>query len=52
MNKQTSKWRAFISSGNSKPIYLGESADFFESVCRRKSAEIKYGYHANHGMGG
>ena len=29
--------------------YLGQFEDFFEAVCARKSAEIRYGYHPNHG---
>ena len=38
------KWRARI--GN---VHLGLTADFFEACCRRKSAELKHGYHINHG---
>jgi len=32
-----------------KKIHLGRYCDFFEAVCVRKSAEIKYDYHLNHG---
>jgi len=34
---------------NYKTIYLGTYEDFFEACCARKSAEIKYGFHENHG---
>ena len=30
-------------------IYLGATKDFFEACCRRKSAELKYNFHKNHG---
>ena len=33
-----------------KPIFLGNFNDFQEAVEARKSAEIKYGFHANHGL--
>jgi hypothetical protein len=29
--------------------YLGSTKDFFEACCLRKSAEIRYGFHKNHG---
>ena len=32
-----------------KIVRLGIFVDFFEACCARKSAEIKYGYHPNHG---
>lgn len=41
-------WRAFISI-NKKQTFISSSVDFFETVCARKSAEIKHGYHKNHG---
>lgn len=42
------KWRAQIKvSGVIK--YLGYHECFFSACCARKSAEIKYGFHANHG---
>lgn len=45
-----SLWFAGIKvDGNS--IYLGRRKDKFEAICLRKSAEIKYGFHANHGEG-
>ena len=42
-------WRSVIGILG-KPSYLYFGVDFFEACCRRKSAEIKYGYHQNHGM--
>lgn len=45
---QKGKWRAYITSNN-KQINLGHFSDFFEAVCARKSAELKHGYHFNHG---
>ncbi|QDP62317.1 MAG: hypothetical protein Unbinned8472contig1000_17 [Prokaryotic dsDNA virus sp.] len=42
------KWLAQISvEGKNKN--LGEYRDFFEACCARKSAEVRYGYHENHG---
>ena len=34
---------------NRKLIHLGTTDDYFEAVCRRKSAEVKHGFHKNHG---
>ncbi len=39
-------WRVFIKSPQ---IYLGFFDDFFEACCARKSAELKYDFHPNHG---
>ena len=47
-HKQTGKWTAQIFN-NRKRIYLGVFVDKFIAICARKSAENKYGYHANHG---
>lgn len=42
------KIQAYISNkGKRETIYSGY--DFFEAMCRRKSKEIEYGYHRNHG---
>ena len=46
-DKVNNKWRVNIDNG--KTINLGRYSDFFEACCVRKSAEIKYGYHENHG---
>lgn len=43
------KWRSRISDGLKRSLHLGCFDNFFDSVCARKSAEIKYGYHVNHG---
>ena len=42
------KWQAQIGLNN-KNIYLGRYEDFFDAVCARKSAELRYGFHENHG---
>lgn len=44
----TKKWVAQI-NGEGKKRNLGCFVDWFDAVCCRKSAEVKYGYHANHG---
>jgi hypothetical protein len=36
-------------NNNKKVIYLGEYHDLFSAAAARKSAELKYGYHQNHG---
>ena len=41
MEKQTCMWKAYIRTEN-KQITLGRFRDFFEAVCARKSAELKY----------
>ena len=41
-------YRARINSNN-KSYSLGCFSDFFEACCARKSAEIKYKFHENHG---
>lgn len=47
--KELGKWRARISSSKNRYVSLGCFNSFFEAVCARKSAEIKHGYHINHG---
>ena len=47
-NKKINKWYAQIKI-DYKNRYLGQSDDFFEVVCLRKSAEVKFGFHKNHG---
>jgi hypothetical protein len=47
-HKQTRKHLARISH-NGKNISLGSFDDFNEAVAARKAAEVKYGYHKNHG---
>ena len=46
--RQSKKWRVRIKA-NGKFISLGYFDNYFEACCVRKSAEVKYGYHANHG---
>ena len=42
------RWIARIGvRGRNLSLYLGH--DFFEACCRRKAAELKYGFHENHG---
>ena len=43
------KWHSQIGVDN-KTMHLGYFKDFFEAVCARKSAELKYRFHPNHGM--
>jgi len=47
-NKKERKWKVRIGV-NYEMITLGTFDDFFEAICRRKSAENKYGFHPNHG---
>lgn len=42
------KWTSRISVGN-KTKFLGRYDDFFEACCARKSADVKYKFHENHG---
>jgi len=48
-NKAVKKWVVRISVDR-KSIYLGVFCSFFDAVCARKSAELKHGYHENHGL--
>ena len=34
---------------DNKKIWLGRHKDFFDAACVRKSAEVRFGYHQNHG---
>lgn len=43
------KWQATISA-NGKYKYLGDFKDINDAIIVRKNAEIKYGYHDNHGV--
>ena len=42
------KWHARIQVGG-KPKHLGYFTDFNEAVAARKAAEVKHGFHENHG---
>lgn len=47
-HKGEQKWGAKISDAGRR-IYLGYYKDFKDAVKARKRAELKYGYHENHG---
>lgn len=47
-HKASRKWLAKINDNN-RTVYLGTFDSFDEAVAARKAAEVKYGYHANHG---
>lgn len=47
-HKSRKKWMPRISI-DGKQRHLGRFTDFFEACCIRKSAELKHGYHENHG---
>tara|TARA_R110002124_G_scaffold240982_1_gene406239 strand:- start:6 stop:500 length:495 start_codon:yes stop_codon:yes gene_type:complete len=47
--KELNKWRARISTSKNRYTSLGCFDSFIEACCARKSAEIKHGYHENHG---
>ena len=46
--KEGGLWRVDISI-DKKQVFMGDFNDFFEACCVRKSAELTYGYHENHG---
>jgi len=47
-NKRDRKWQAMIKVNN-KQIHLGYFEGKTEAITARKIAEIKYGFHPNHG---
>ncbi|MCK4758405.1 MAG: HNH endonuclease [Candidatus Aminicenantes bacterium] len=47
-NKLRDKWKVQINLDGVRKTLL-QSKDFFEACCVRKSAENRYGFHANHG---
>lgn len=47
-SKNRNKWRTCIYD-NSVNIHLGYFVNFEDAVKARKAAEVKYGYHENHG---
>lgn len=47
-HKRHKKWQAHITAFRQE-IYLGEFDDWFEAVCKRKSAEVYHGFNENHG---
>jgi len=48
VHKRGSKWVAQIKN-NYKQIFLGSFDNFEDAVTARKEAELKYGFHENHG---
>ena len=50
-DKQNSRWMSGIVD-NGIRIHLISCEDWFEAVCARKSAEVRLGFHANHGRTG
>jgi hypothetical protein len=46
--KESQSWHATIR--DIKPVHIGYFKDFFEACCARKSAEVRFGFHPNHGM--
>ena len=47
-DKQACKWRAQITAGG-RNISIGVFTDFDDAVAARNAADIKHGFHANHG---
>jgi hypothetical protein len=47
-HKQSGKWMAYIKA-NGKWVYLKTHANIEDAIAARQAAEIKYGYHKNHG---
>ncbi len=47
-DKSLGKWRSSIGIGG-KTKHLGVSHYKWDVICLRKSAEMKYGFHLNHG---
>ena len=48
LGKRNDKWESHIRN-NGRRVFIGYFDDFFEAVAARRSAEIKYNYHENHG---
>jgi hypothetical protein len=46
--KESKKWHSYIND-NGKRVCLGYFENFDEAVSVRKKAEVRYGYHKNHG---
>jgi hypothetical protein len=47
--KQANKWKVQIRI-NGKQKYLGYFTDLAEAIATRQDANIKYGFHFNHGV--
>ena len=48
-SKKDKRWIAYIRVNYKKNIYLGSFKNKKEAIKARKEAEIKYGFHKNHG---
>lgn len=48
VEKRTGKWVAQIANNN-RFMHLGTFDNYFDAVCARKSAEVRHGFHKNHG---
>ena len=48
-HKAAAKWTANIRSDHGRNLYLGLFDDFNDAVSARKAAEVRLGYHPNHG---
>jgi len=48
LKKSSDKWVGYITV-DYQTINLGAFKDKFEAICARKSAEVKYNFHPNHG---
>lgn len=42
------KWRAYVMA-NGKNVYLGRFTEKQDAIAARQAANLKYGFHANHG---
>lgn len=51
VKRKDGAWYSFISHQRNE-IYLGRHKSLFDACCARKSAELKYGFHENHGRKG
>lgn len=49
-HKSKQRWQAQIGVNN-RMIFIGQYENFDDAVAARKSAEVEYGYHENHGRG-
>lgn len=48
-DKRYNKWKAYITV-NVKLNNIGSFDSLFDAICARKSAEVEYEFHKNHGM--
>ncbi len=48
-SKEMKRWHAYIQDGNSKRVDLGYFHLLEDAAAARREAEVRFGYHANHG---